>query len=652
MIAAHAEAATFAAFVEGPSNRAAVSAARQVADQPAGAPNPLLLVGPAGSGKSHLLAAIGHTALGRRPPLRVERETPSGLVERARGGRGGLQPLHECDLLLIDDLEAIRALPDGEGILLELLLGRVPFGRQVVLAGTQDPATWGEAGEDLARVLAEGKVATLLPADPGTRLAILRHRGADLAPPLGDDVLAAIAAFPLGSVRELLAAMQRLVAFQAVSPLPIDAEQARLLIGGLPAAVPVPPEAPTPLTPATVPDALALRDDEFSSFLSEVAASVAHQVDRWRAQVGEAILAHGSSGFRTDRLEALLAEEAPVAPAAVIERFQLDVERLRVLEAEAVALSPELAGSPVWRDPDCLEAAEAVLAEARLRHHPLPGPSPAFRLDQFAEGTGNRQAIHAARQVIAQPGAGFNPLIIVGASGTGKSHLLHGLGHLLTASVTGPVACLAAGGLTHELDQAERTGGLAEWRSRYRQAAALLVDDLHLLRNQKAAQAELTDLVEHLLGAGRQVAMTIDLPPAAARDLDPRLLSRCESGLVVELPRPDRDIRRAIIKALLATSDAAGDAALADWLASRPAESVRAVQGMVHQVLSAAAAQGVAPSPALAREVVERGSAPPRRSAAHRAPGVTGPVHGVARSPEKMVLAWPRIADLLIEDLG
>jgi chromosomal replication initiation ATPase DnaA len=134
--------------------------------------------------------------------------------------------------------------------------------------------------------------------------------------------------------------------------------------------------------------------------------------------------------------------------------------------------------------------------------------------------------------------------------------------------------------------------------------------------------------------------------------VDPRLLTRLEAGLVVDLSRPDREIRLAVAKQSLVGTTGEGDAALADWFAGRRVESVRALQGAIHRVLSAAEAQGVAPSPALAREVLDRREPGTRRSAGHLAAGMPGPTHRLSQSPEKMVTAWPRVADRLIEDLG
>ncbi|MFN2316820.1 MAG: DnaA ATPase domain-containing protein [Gemmatimonadales bacterium] len=638
---------TLATFVEGPSNRLAVAAARRVAAAPGGEANPLVIVAARGLGKSHLLAAI-RGEVGAE--WHVEAESVIGLAERAHGEHGGVVPLHECDVLLLDGLEVIASRPDLAPLVQELVDSRVPHGRQLVVTTERPLAQLG--AESLARVLSTGLVVEMSAPDPGTRLGILRRRAGDLSPALPDDVLTAVASLPFSSIRELLAALQRLAAFQAVSPAPLDPEQARVLIGGIDASLTgtAGPPVATAGSAKELPDALTAQDDEFGSFLSEVVASVGQQMDRWRADLGEAVLRYGGEGYRTDRLEALLEQGHAGGLAEAIANFEGEIARLRTIEEEAVVLLPELAGSPAFRDPDRLPEAEALLWQARRRRDPLPAPSPTLRLDTIGEGPGNRHAVQAARAVGQAPGQKYNPMVIVGPSGTGKSHLLHAIGNTLVDHGVDGVACLGG-----EVLLAEHQAGAPEWRTRYQFAGAFLVDDLHVLAGHAAVQADLLELFTQCLDGGRQVVFTVGAPLATLDGMDPRLLTRLEAGLVVDLPRPDRDVRRAVIRQLLADTPAAGDAALADWLADRPAESVRAVQGMVRRVLSAAEGQGVAPSPALAREVLERrrvAESEPRRSGSHRGPGASGPSTNLARSPEKMVQEWPRLAERLLEEFG
>ena len=148
---------------------------------------------------------------------------------------------------------------------------------------------------------------------------------------------------------------------------------------------------------------------EFDDFLSEIAATVAQQVDAWRGKVTAAVLRWQGEGFRTAQLEALLAQEMVNDPERVLREFEEDVVRLQHMQAEAAALAPELAGSAAFRDPANLDAAEEALRQAREEGAPPPAPSPLWRLDDLVETAANRVVLEAVRAVAAEPGQPVQP---------------------------------------------------------------------------------------------------------------------------------------------------------------------------------------------------------------------------------------------------
>ena len=154
-------------------------------------------------------------------------------------------------------------------------------------------------------------------------------------------------------------------------------------------------------------------------------------------------------------------------PAAAIRAFESDVVRLQEMRAEAATLAPELAGSPAFSDPGDLPSAEAELQRAREGTNPPPSPSALWTMDALVQSPGNRMALEAARSVGTAPGVRYNPLVIVGAGGVGKSHLMHAIGNVLAAS-GGPVACLSASEFTSELIDAIDRDAVPAWRARYR----------------------------------------------------------------------------------------------------------------------------------------------------------------------------------------
>jgi chromosomal replication initiator protein len=270
-------------------------------------------------------------------------------------------------------------------------------------------------------------------------------------------------------------------------------------------------------------------------------------------------------------------------------------------------------------------------------------------LDDLVESSGNRMAVQAARAVVAEPASRYNPLVIVGAGGVGKTHLLHAVGNALALGSKGPVACLSAHEFTGELIEAIDRDAVGPWRARYRGSSAFLLDDFHLVAEKDRTQDELFVLFNFLMEKGRQMIFTSAVPLSDLKGVEARLRTRLEGGLVVDLPAPERELRQQVLERLLHSKSGAPDPELVGYLGSRPADSIRAMHGLLQRVLNAAETQGVAPTAALAREVLE-GSAPkaPRRSAS-RSSGVVAPASG-ARSREKIVWDWPDVGDRIVEE--
>jgi chromosomal replication initiator protein DnaA len=645
----------FDTLVVGAANRLAFTAAKAVAESPGTVYNPLFIYARPGLGKTHLLMGIGHAARLINPRLSVEYLTLDEFVESfhaavaAGQGEAYRRRFSDVDLLLVDDVQFLTHRREMQAELLRLSDALQTTNRQIVLTSDRPPSEIEALDERLIRRFAGGLVIDISAPDYETRVAILRRKAEERRASFGEGVLEAVGSLVIDNVRELLGALNRLVAFQAVSDTPLKPAQAKALAGGAEVAA-NDRTATTEPAKAPAPTAQAQGIDEFSDFLSEVSATVAQQVDSWRTKVAAAILRWEGEGFSTTRLEALLQQEMTTDPERVLQQFESDVHRLQALQAEASALAPSLAGSSAFRDPDDLAGAEAVTVRARQGAHPPPAPLPIWRLDDLFESAGNRMALQAARAVVAEPAVRYNPLVIVGASGVGKTHLLHALGNALATRLQGPVACLSAHEFTGELIEAIDRDAVPAWRARYRAAAAFLLDDVHLVAEKDRTQDELFVLFNFLVESGRQMVFTSTLPLAEMVSVEGRLRTRLEGGLVVDLPAPEREIRQQVIERSLQAKVGEVDHELASYVGSRPVESVRAVHGLLQRVLNAAEAQGVTPTVVLAREVLEGSQPkPPRRPASTRSSGVVAAAGG-SKSREKMVWDWPDVGDRIVEE--
>ena len=646
---------SFDTFVVGAANRLAVTAGRTVSENPGSAYNPLFIYSGSGLGKTHLLMAVGHAAKKVAPALNIEYLTLDEYVEAfhaaiaAGQGDAFRRRFQNVDVLLVDDVQFLTNRKEMQSELLRLTEALQGGGHQIVLTSDRPPPEIADLDERLISRLSGGLVVDIGAPDYETRVAILRRKAEERGAKFEPGVLETVAGAESGNVRELMGALNRLVAFQAVNDRSINAETAKQLLGiGSEAA---PGDGGKAAGRVGAPAGRGGGGDEFGDFLADVTVTVGKAVEAWRARVGEAVLRWEGEGYRTHRLEALLERDTPAAVDAVITTFTQDVERLKELEAEVAELDPQAAGQSVFRDPERLAEAEEVAAKVRDGAAPPPGPSAAFPLAAYAVGPSNEVAVGAARAVLKQPGKKYNPLVLVGKSGLGKTHLLNAIGLELARGKRAVVACLSTQAFVDELIAAIDGDRVDWWRARYRRATALLLDDIHLIAGKERTQEELFNLFNLLQDKERQLVFTAPAQPHTLPGLEERITSRLAGGLVAEITEPDREVKRAVLERMLSQHNAKPDPALVDYLADRPAESVRGMVGELQRVVGAAAAQDGPLTAGLAREVLE-GQTPrdSRRTGGFRTSGIVVSSLGGIKSREKMVWDWSDVADRVIEE--
>jgi chromosomal replication initiation ATPase DnaA len=509
----------FENFVVGASNRLAASAARAVADAPGAVYNPLVVYSRSGLGKTHLLTAIGHAAQERHAGLDAQYVTTQALIDEltaaiAAGDPGMLATRYEnVHLFLLDDIQFLSGQSEAQNALLRLFNALQQEGRQLVVASDRAPAEIPDVDQGILSRMAGGLAVDMGAPDYETRVAILRRKRADRGLSFPSGVLEQLANAPVESVRELEGALNLMVAHQIAN-------------GEAPGAEGSPPGS------------LERSDaDEFDSFVSEVAVAVTRSVEIWKVRLGESIARWSGEGFSTAMLERAL--EGNVAPdlRALEATFAAAAAKLRTLEAEAVSLDSRLAGLDAFRNPENIADAEAVVLRAIVAYDPPPLPNPRWTIDDYVVGERNQLAVRAAGEVIALPGARYNPLFVYGNVRSGKTHLLHAVGNAIAAREGGgwAVACVSASAFTDELIDAIEEGSLDRWRKRYRAADALVVDDVQSLAGKERSQEELFHLFNGFLEAGKQIVLGANVHPTQLVNIDARLTSRFDAGLVVQI---------------------------------------------------------------------------------------------------------------------
>ena len=214
-------------------------------------------------------------------------------------------------------------------------------------------------------------------------------------------------------------------------------------------------------------------------------------------------------------------------------------------------VNPAAAGSGMLSAPD-LKAKGKTLAEPVERNAPAIRESafnPKNTFETFVVGENNNHA-HAAAMAVAQsPGKSYNPLFFFSGVGLGKTHLLHAIGQYIGANKKGArVTYLSCEKFTNEYIDAIQNNQLVRFRRKYRQADVLLIDDVQFLAGKERIQEEFFHTFNALHEARKQIVMTCDRPAPEIQNLEHRLVSRFEWGLVAEMQPPDVETRMAIVR--------------------------------------------------------------------------------------------------------
>ncbi len=226
-------------FVVGPCNRVAHASAVSVVEEPGQGANPLVLHGPVGTGKTHLLEGIYAGLRKRFPDLRVQFVTAEEFVNRfvqtTRFGKQGAfrKTFRECGALLLDDLNFLAKKRATQEEFLHTFDALMADGRQMVLTMDCHPRLSEDLLPELVDRLLGGAVWGLLPPDAETRLAILRAKSAAVAPRVPEEVLQFLARQLRGNVRELEGALNSVRHFSKVTGRPIDVPLAREALADL-----------------------------------------------------------------------------------------------------------------------------------------------------------------------------------------------------------------------------------------------------------------------------------------------------------------------------------------------------------------------------------------------------------------------------------
>ena len=252
--------------------------------------------------------------------------------------------------------------------------------------------------------------------------------------------------------------------------------------------------------------------------------------------------------------------------------------------------------APIAPAPDGAPPAEREDYSAPTERHPAPREvpfNPRNTFDTFVVGNNNTFA-HAAAIAVAQtPGRSYNPLFVYGGVGLGKTHLLHAIGqHVLAHKKHAKVIYVSSEKFTNEFIDAIQNNSLVKFRRKYRQGDVFLIDDIQFLAGKERIQEEFFHTFNTLHESRKQIVLTCDRPASEIQNLEQRLVSRFEWGLVTDLQPPDVETRLAILRKKEKAMGVELPDDIINFLAQRIRTNIRRLEGALVRVTSFASLTG------------------------------------------------------------
>ncbi|MGH7352968.1 MAG: chromosomal replication initiator protein DnaA [Candidatus Rokuibacteriota bacterium] len=218
----------------------------------------------------------------------------------------------------------------------------------------------------------------------------------------------------------------------------------------------------------------------------------------------------------------------------------------------------------------------------------IEGLNPRYTFETFVVDSSNQFAQAACQAVAELPSRAYNPLFIYGGVGLGKTHLLHAVGHQTARLFPGMrILYVSSERFTNEVINAIRYDRMAEFRARYRSGTdLLLIDDIQFISDKDRTQEEFFHTFNHLYESRKQIIISSDSPPKDIAEIEERLRSRFEWGLIADIQPPDFETRVAILKKKAALERVQLGDDVAFLIASRVKANIRELEGSLTRMIA------------------------------------------------------------------
>jgi chromosomal replication initiator protein len=285
-------------------------------------------------------------------------------------------------------------------------------------------------------------------------------------------------------------------------------------------------------------------------------------------------------------------------------------EALAEINRQGTAIS-FISESAEAREPVAVAPAAPVPSPEMFIAPDVPDDSPAgslaprYSFDTFIVGPSNQFAHAACRAVAETPSRSYNPLFIYGGVGLGKTHLMHAIGHYVLNHLRSlKLTYISSERFMNEMINAVRYDRILDFRERYRSVDILLVDDIQFLAGKEGTQTEFFHTFNSLYDSQKQIVISSDCPPHEIPQLEERLRSRFEWGLIADIQSPDLETKVAILKKKAETEGIPLPDNVAIYIAGKIKTNIRELEGSLIRLIAYASLTGREISLPLAQDVL------------------------------------------------
>ena len=311
-----------------------------------------------------------------------------------------------------------------------------------------------------------------------------------------------------------------------------------------------------------------LGEEEFSAWFTDI---------RYVRSGENSIVIGFPSGFHRDRIKA---------------RYQNGIKtKLKGLAGKEIALEFEV--FPGNKAETAVPAPKAAAAEIPVdnsgekpqkKRHPQMRDD--YTFEKFIIGENNNFAANAAIAISRNPGTAYNPFLIYGGVGLGKTHLMQAIGNHLHENSEHKVIYVTSEDFLNEYVAAIQKKEMPAFKSKFRYTDVLLIDDIQFFQEKESIQEEFFHTFNTLLNAKKQLVMTCDRPPSELKKFSDRLISRFEQNLRVDLQPPRYEVRCAILKSTAESRGAAIPDEVIDLISKNISSNIRDLIGALQTLIS------------------------------------------------------------------